>query len=268
MIGNKLKQLRIKQQWTQEELAEKLFVTRNAVSKWETDKGIPSIQSLKDIAKVFHVTIDHLLSEEDLVLLTIENKRTLDLNRNLIFGMLLFFSFSLIGTALPAFVFSADPTSGIAVFLILLPISYILLGIFSVLSHVKWPYVVLSSALALTPIYVFFDIALTTVRLGYWGIIYYFLYIGSYFLFNKGASVHLKKSKLSSKNVWLVLAIVITLVYVLHTTYQAITYYRCEICSAPWYTPVVTHTIFYSIPLSMAYTLYFYIKSKEVSKET
>ena len=50
-FGQKLKKLRTENNLTQEELAEALFVTRTAVSKWETDKGYPGIDSLKIITQ-------------------------------------------------------------------------------------------------------------------------------------------------------------------------------------------------------------------------
>ena len=52
---------------TQEQLAEKLYVSRTAVSKWESGKGYPNIESLKCIADVFGITIDELLSGEELI---------------------------------------------------------------------------------------------------------------------------------------------------------------------------------------------------------
>ena len=48
-FGEKLKKLRNDNGLTQEQLADKIFVTRTAISKWETDKGFPSIDSLKAI---------------------------------------------------------------------------------------------------------------------------------------------------------------------------------------------------------------------------
>lgn len=52
---------------TQEQLAEKLYVSRTAVSKWESGKGYPNIESLKQLAKAFGITIDELLSGEELM---------------------------------------------------------------------------------------------------------------------------------------------------------------------------------------------------------
>ena len=65
-FSEKLKQLRNSNNLTQDDLAEKIFVTRTAISKWETDNGYPSIESLKLLAKLFSTTIDDLISEEDI----------------------------------------------------------------------------------------------------------------------------------------------------------------------------------------------------------
>lgn len=63
----KLQELRKSRGFTQEELAESLFVSRTAISKWESGRGYPSIDSLKEIAGFFSVTIDELLSGEKLL---------------------------------------------------------------------------------------------------------------------------------------------------------------------------------------------------------
>lgn len=65
VFGEKLKSLRRQNGLTQEDLAQKVFVTRTAVSKWETGGGYPSIDSLKLIAELFGTTIDELISDED-----------------------------------------------------------------------------------------------------------------------------------------------------------------------------------------------------------
>lgn len=66
-FNEKLKQLRQNKQWTQEELAERLFISRTAVSKWESGRGFPSIDSLKAISQVFDISIDELLSNSELL---------------------------------------------------------------------------------------------------------------------------------------------------------------------------------------------------------
>ena len=66
-FNEKLQELRKSRGMTQEELAEELYVSRTAVSKWESGRGYPSIDSLKDISKFFSVSIDDLLSGEKLL---------------------------------------------------------------------------------------------------------------------------------------------------------------------------------------------------------
>ena len=66
-FGEKIQKLRNQNKWTKEQLAEKLYVSRTAVSKWESGKGYPNIDSLKDIAKLFDKTIDELLSSEEII---------------------------------------------------------------------------------------------------------------------------------------------------------------------------------------------------------
>lgn len=73
MFGDKLKKLRADNHLTQDELAEKIMVTRTAVSKWETNKGYPSIDSLKQLSNLFGISIDELISDDD-----VENKRLLE----------------------------------------------------------------------------------------------------------------------------------------------------------------------------------------------
>ena len=50
---------------SQEQLAEKLCVSRQAITKWESDKGIPDIENLQNISKLFGVSIDSLLDDGD-----------------------------------------------------------------------------------------------------------------------------------------------------------------------------------------------------------
>ena len=85
----KLQQLRKQKGLTQEELAESLFVSRTAVSKWESGRGYPNIDSLKAIAKFFSVTIDELLSGEEALTIGEESqKQQLSHLRDLVFGLL------------------------------------------------------------------------------------------------------------------------------------------------------------------------------------
>lgn len=64
-FGTKLKQARQKAKLSQEQLAEKLSVSRSAVAKWETDKGMPDIDNLKAISQLLDISIDYLLAEDE-----------------------------------------------------------------------------------------------------------------------------------------------------------------------------------------------------------
>jgi len=74
-LGEKLKKLRADNGFTQEELAEKLYVTRTAISKWESNRGYPNIDALKAISKFFSVSIDELLSSDELLTIAEEDSR-------------------------------------------------------------------------------------------------------------------------------------------------------------------------------------------------
>ena len=97
----KLQELRKGRGLTQEELAEALYVSRTAVSKWESGRGYPSIDSLKMISGFFSVSIDDLLSGEKLVILAQRENRT-DIRRirDLLWGMTDLMSLGLIGLPL------------------------------------------------------------------------------------------------------------------------------------------------------------------------
>lgn len=96
-FGEKLQELRKKKGLTQEELAEALYVSRTAVSKWELGRGYPNIDSLKEISKFFSVSIDELLSGEKLLSIAKkENKSNIRNMCDLLFGIVDLFSLILI----------------------------------------------------------------------------------------------------------------------------------------------------------------------------
>lgn len=88
-FNEKLQHLRTQKNLTQEQLAEQLYVSRTAISKWESGKGYPNIESLKCISKFFSVSIDELLSGEELITLAqTENNTNMKKIYDLLFGML------------------------------------------------------------------------------------------------------------------------------------------------------------------------------------
>ena len=88
-FNEKLQELRKQKGLTQVELAELLYVSRTAISKWESGRGFPNIESLKAISKFFSVSLDELLSGEEILAIAEkdhkEKERTI---RDLVFGLL------------------------------------------------------------------------------------------------------------------------------------------------------------------------------------
>ena len=85
----KLQELRKRRGLTQEELAQALYVSRTAISKWESGRGYPNIESLKAISKFFSISVDDLLSGGELLTLAEEEQREKEkCFRGRAFGML------------------------------------------------------------------------------------------------------------------------------------------------------------------------------------
>ena len=74
-FNEKLQDLRKSRSLTQEELADALFVSRTAISKWESGRGYPSLDSLKQISRYFSVSIDELICPEEIISAAEEEKK-------------------------------------------------------------------------------------------------------------------------------------------------------------------------------------------------
>lgn len=74
MFKDKFKELREKEGLSQQELADKLFVSRSAVAKWENGNGIPSDVNLDSICKIFNVEEEWILSRSELKKITKKNE--------------------------------------------------------------------------------------------------------------------------------------------------------------------------------------------------
>ncbi|MGN4557010.1 helix-turn-helix domain-containing protein [Bacillus cereus group sp. MYBK5-2] len=78
IFSERLKEEREKRNWSQNDLAEKLHVSRQSVSKWETGKNYPSIEIIIHLSDLFGITIDELLrSDEELTQKIIEDSKQL-----------------------------------------------------------------------------------------------------------------------------------------------------------------------------------------------
>ena len=88
-FNEKLQELRKQKGLTQEELAEALYVSRTAVSKWESGRGMPNIESLKAISVFFKVTLGDLLSSDELLVIAEDDSRqNANHLRHMVFGLL------------------------------------------------------------------------------------------------------------------------------------------------------------------------------------
>lgn len=66
-ISEKIKEIRNNEKLTQEQFAEKIYVSRNSVAKWETNRGYPDIQNLITISEKFNISLDELIKEDSKV---------------------------------------------------------------------------------------------------------------------------------------------------------------------------------------------------------
>ena len=60
-LGKQIKKYRMEQNLSQEELADKIYVSRQTISNWENDKNYPDIKSLMLLSEVFHISLDNLI---------------------------------------------------------------------------------------------------------------------------------------------------------------------------------------------------------------
>ena len=104
-LNEKIKTYRKIFDLSQEQLAEKLNVSRQVITKWESDNGLPDIENLKSLSKTFNVSIDYLLNEDEEIfylftaqknpnpfdifstcIIALTNKRIMVVQKRVIFG--------------------------------------------------------------------------------------------------------------------------------------------------------------------------------------
>jgi transcriptional regulator with XRE-family HTH domain len=101
-LKDKIQKIRKDKGLTQEQFANAIFVTRTAVSKWETGRGVPGIESLKMIAKIYNLSLDELLNANEVIEVA-ENENKENLRRySLIFDGILNIC-ALLGLVLPLY---------------------------------------------------------------------------------------------------------------------------------------------------------------------
>lgn len=79
-FGEKIRKARKDNGLTQEQLAEKLMVSRQAITKWESNKGLPDVTNLKSISLLLNVSVDYLLDDQDKTEINII-KETIDFSK-------------------------------------------------------------------------------------------------------------------------------------------------------------------------------------------
>lgn len=86
-FGEKLKKLRTDYELTQDELAQALYVSRTAISKWESGRGYPNIESLKAISKQFSISIDDMLSGDEVISIAEQDQKQKKMRtKDILFG--------------------------------------------------------------------------------------------------------------------------------------------------------------------------------------
>lgn len=119
-IGLKIKKLREKQKISQEELALKIFVSRQTISNWETNKSCPDVKSLITLSDIFNVSLDNFIKDDIKEMREVVEKATIK-NFNVISGV---FLIELIVVAVSAYpLFSIKGNIGVIIWLCLFVIT-------------------------------------------------------------------------------------------------------------------------------------------------
>ncbi len=265
-IGERIKELRQNSNLTQEELACQLYVTRNAISKWETDRGIPSIDNLKNLSTIFNVSLDNLVNEVDQTNIAIDNMKVPNHVRDVINGITIFIGYSFNGIIIPYLLIRLDVLSINFLNWIIFPLTYIFIGVISLLRGAKWPYVIVSSALALAPIYILDDILLPTYDLCGLDIIYFNLFIVTFYCMKLSLDYVLKyKDPLKISNFYLVISIINTVLFIVDATYSILIGGSSVSSGGEWYEVMMAHIIIYCIPIILPVILRYYFKYSQTA---
>ncbi len=267
MFKDKLKELRIKNNLTQDDMAKKLYVTRNAISKWENGKGYPNIESLKTISKQFNISLDELINEQDATLITLENSKNLKKQQNILLSIGLFIIYALTGILIPTLLFKYDPTSVMVYFIFIRPLTIIIIALICPLLIKKPSYSLISSALAIIPIFLYFDNTKISGSSLY-ELVYYIIFVGIYFLIRFIITLNYKRKTLIILK-WILFGINVSLLvlFIILNIINLINYNN-YITSFPWYTYLIYSGLIFILPfiLTLLLFLYFNYRLKELDK--
>ena len=148
-LGKKIKKIRNDNKLTQEQFAEKMLVSRTAVSKWENGTCYPSIDSLKYMSKIFNVSLDKLLSSEEILeIAKTENQSNISKYNGLLFCLLdivriIFIFLPLYSYKTDDFVYSVslfnsnELESTLKIIFMLIFITFLILGIIELILNFK-----------------------------------------------------------------------------------------------------------------------------------
>ena len=261
MLSEKIKKYRLDNNLTQEEFASLIFVTRNAVSKWENNNGYPNLDTLKDLAKIMNTTIDDLLSEGDVKTIAIITNDKINKIKKYGSNVIVFILYNLVAILIPHLMFESDPTSPMAYCLFIGPVSFALLGIMTPLINKNMLHSFIASALAITPILIYYEVE-TRVVMYKWEIVYYLIFILSYCLMLIFLKLNLKKNIYKTlKIISLSLFIFLVLTYIVLCIISFITYDVSY--SAPIYTEPLIYTLIFIVPITITFIVHYIFKRKE-----
>ena len=89
LIGDKLKEARLKKNMTQEEVAEKIFVSRQSISNWENNKTYPDIGNVISLSDLYDVSLDELLKGSDNFMKHLEESTDLVKSNKKLIGLII-----------------------------------------------------------------------------------------------------------------------------------------------------------------------------------
>ena len=260
MLSEKIKKYRLDNNLTQLDLANKLFVSRNAVSKWERDEGYPNIDTLKDLAKLMNVSIDELLGQDDVKTIVVNNNEILNKYKSYLCNLFVFISYCLVAILIPHLILAYDPTAIMAYCLIIAPVSFIILGVITPLYNKHMLNTFIAGALSITPILIYFEVYTNTI-IYYYEIIYYIIFIVSYCLMLKVLKINLKNN-IKKIIKWISLGLLVFLI----TTYIVlciISFIRYnDSYSAPIYTQSLVYTFIFIVPIIVCSIIYCSFKKR------